>query len=92
MKTYKLQSVTILEKGNKRDHNTATYRAVILSEDNEMWITTGYIRILDKISLEDCAWSALLYFIGENTASYKDYEVAFDRIVSPWDSLSYKER
>lgn len=41
MKTYKLQSVTILERGNKRDHNTATYRAVILSEDNEMWITTS---------------------------------------------------
>lgn len=61
--------------------------AIRKSEDNEMWITTGYIRILDKISLEDCAWSALLYFIGENTASYKDYEVAFDRIVSPWDSF-----
>lgn len=87
MKTYKLQSVTILERGNKRDHNTATYRAVILSEDNEMWITAGYIRILDKISLEDCAWSALQYFIGENTATYNDYTVAYDRILSPWDSF-----
>lgn len=87
MKTYKLQSVTILERGNKRDHNTATYRVVILSEDNEMWITTGYIRVLDKISLEDCAWSALQYFIGENTASYNDYEAVYDRILSPWESF-----
>lgn len=87
MKSYSLQSVTVLERGNKRGYNTATYRAVILSEDNEMWITSGYIRLLDKISLEDCARSAVLYFIGENTDSYKDYEIAYDKVLSPWDSF-----
>lgn len=35
MTTYNLQSVTILERGNKRVHNAVTYRAVILSEDND---------------------------------------------------------
>lgn len=87
MKSYKLQSITILERGDKHDHKTASYRAVILSEDNEMWVIHGYMRSLDKISLESCAWSALQYFIGENTASYKDYEVAYDRIVAPWESF-----
>lgn len=87
MKSYKLQSVTILEKGDNHIEKTATYRAVILSEDNEMWVTYGYMRALDKISLEDCAWSALQYFIGENTVSFKDYEIAYDRILSPWDSF-----
>lgn len=87
MKSYRLQSVTILERGDKRDNKTASYRAVILSEDNEMWITTGYMRSLDKISLENCAWSALQYFIGENTASYGDYEAVYNRILSPWDSF-----
>lgn len=87
MKSYKLQSITILERGDKHDHKTASYRAVILSEDNEMWVTYGYMHSLDKISLESCAWSALQYFIGENTASYNDYEMAFDRIVSPWESF-----
>ena len=74
MKSYNLQSVTILERGDGHIEKTATYRAVILSEDNE-------------ISLENCAWSALQYFIGENTASYNDYAVAYDRILSPWDSF-----
>lgn len=87
MKNYKLQSVTILERGNKRVHNTATYRAVILSEDNEMWITTGYMCSMDEISLENCAWSALQYFISENTATYNDYEAVYDRILSPWESF-----
>lgn len=36
MKSYKLQSVTILERGDNHIEKTATYRAVILSEDNEM--------------------------------------------------------
>ena len=66
---------------------TSLYRADILSEDNEMWVITGYMRSSDKISLEDCAWLALQYFIGENTASYKDYEIAYDRIFSPWESF-----
>lgn len=87
MKSYKLQSITILERGDKHDHKTASYRAVILSEDNEMWVINGYMYSLDKISLENCAWSALQYFIGENTASYKDYEAAYDRIMSPWKSF-----
>lgn len=87
MKSYKLQSVTILERDDNHIEKTATYRAVILSEDNEMWVTYGYMRALDKISLEDCAWSALQYFIGENTATYNDYAVAYDRILSPWDSF-----
>lgn len=56
MKSYKLQSVTILERGDNHIEKTATYIAVILSEDNEMWVTYGYMRALDKISLEDCAW------------------------------------
>lgn len=87
MKNYRLQSITILERGDKRDNKIASYRADVLSEDNEMWVITGYMRSLDKISLEDCAWSALQYFIGENTASYNDYAVAYDRILSPWDSF-----
>lgn len=87
MKSYKLQSVIILERGDKYDHKTASYRAVILSEDNEMWVTHGYMRSLDKISLENCAWSVLQYFIGENTASYKDYEAVYNRILSPWESF-----
>lgn len=87
MKSYKLQSATILERGGGHIEKTATYRAVILSEDNEMWVTRGYMRSLDEISLENCAWSALQYFIGENTASYNDYAVAYDRILSPWDSF-----
>lgn len=41
MKSYKLQSVVILERGDKRDIKTASYRAVIISEDNEMWVTHG---------------------------------------------------
>ena len=87
MKSYKLQSVTILERGDKPLHKTASYRAVILSEDNEMYLINGYMRSLDKISLEKCAWSALQYFIGENTASYEDYEIAYERILSPWESF-----
>lgn len=55
MKSYKLQSVTILERGDNHIEKTATYRAVILSEDNEVWVTHEYMRGFDKISLEDCA-------------------------------------
>ena len=32
------------------------------------------------------------YFIGENTATYGDFEIAYDRILSPWKVLSYKMR
>ena len=49
MKSYKLQSVTILERGDGHIEKTATYRAVILSEDNEMWVTRGYMRSLEKL-------------------------------------------
>ena len=52
-----------------------------------MWVTHGYMRSLDEISLKNCAWSALQYFIGENTSSYNDYAVAYDRILSPWYSF-----
>lgn len=52
-----------------------------------MWVIRGYMRSSDEISPENCAWSALQYFIGENTSSYNDYAVAYDRILSPWDSF-----
>jgi len=87
MKSYKIQSVEILERGDKRDIKTASYRAVIAPEDNDVWVISGYVRSSNIISLENCAWSALQYFIGENTASYNDYEVVYDRILSPWESF-----
>ena len=87
MLSYKLESVKILERDCKRDAKSASYMAVIVSEKKEKWVIHGYIHSLDKISLEYCAWSALQYFIGENTASYSDFEIAFDRILSPRQSF-----
>ena len=87
MLSYKLESVKILERYCNRNVKSATYTAVIVSEKNEKWVISGYVQSLDKISLEYCAWSALQYFIGENTASYRDFEIAFDIILSPWESF-----
>ena len=87
MISYKLESVKILERDCKRDVKSATYMAVIISEKNEKWVISGYEHSSDKISLEYCAWSALQYFIGENTASYMDFEIAYERILSPWESF-----
>lgn len=61
--------------------------AVIVSEENEKWVIQGCVHSLDKISLEYCTWTALQYFIGENTPSYRDFEIAYDRILSPWKSF-----
>lgn len=85
--SYKLESVKILERDCKRDLKSASYMAVIVSEKKEKWVIHGYVHSLDKISLEYCAWSALQYFIGENTPSYGDFEIAYDRILSPWESF-----
>lgn len=60
---------------------------VIVSEQNEKWVIYGYVHSLDKISLEYCAWSVLQYFIGENTPTYGDFEIAYGRILSPWESF-----
>jgi hypothetical protein len=87
MLSYKLESVKILQRDCKRDVKSASYMAVIVSEQNEKWVIHGYDHSLDKISLEYCGWSALQYFIGENTASYRDFEIAYDRILSPWESF-----
>lgn len=87
MKSYKLQNLTILERDGSRDVKSTLYRAVILSEDNEMYLIRGYVHSLNKVSMENCAWNALQYFIGENTASYGDYEAVYNRILSPWDSF-----
>lgn len=87
MMNYKLESVKILERDCKRDVKSATYMAVIISEKKEKWLIHGYVHSSDKISLEYCAWSALQYFIGENTVSYEGFETAYDRILSPWESF-----
>lgn len=87
MLSYKLESVKILQRDCKRDVKSASYMAVIVSEQNEKWVIYGYVHSLDKISLEYCTWSALQYFIGENTASYGDFEITYDRILSPWESF-----
>ena len=87
MISYKLESVKILERDCKRDVKSASYMAVIVSEENEKWVIHGYVHSRDKISLEYCAWTALQYFIGENTSSYGDFEIAYDRILSPWESF-----
>lgn len=87
MISYNLESVKILERDCKRDVKSVSYMAVIVSEQNEKWVIHGYIHSSDKISLEYCAWSALQYFIGENTATYRDFEIAYDRILSPWESF-----
>ena len=87
MVSYKLESVKILQRDCKRDVKSASYMGVIVSEENEKWVIHGYVHSLDKISLEYCAWSVLQYFIGENTDSYRDFEIAYDRILSPWESF-----
>lgn len=76
-----------LERYCKRDVKSASYMAVIVSKKKEKRVIHGYVHSLDKISLEYCAWSALQYFIGENTPSYGDFEIAYDRILSPWESF-----
>ena len=63
MLSYKLESVRILERDCKRDVKSASYMAVIVSEQNEKWVIHGYVHSSDKISLEYCAWSALQNFI-----------------------------
>lgn len=87
MLSYKLESVKILQRDCKRDVKSASYMAVIVSEQNEKWVISDYVHSLDKISLEYCAWSALKCFIGENTASYMDFEIAYGRILSQWKSF-----
>lgn len=83
---YNLESVTILDRDNKHDLKSALYKAVFVSE-NENNVVYGYVHSFDKISLEACAWSAVQHFIGESTASYEDYQMAYDRIMSPWESF-----
>ena len=82
-----MEKEKILQRDCKRDVKSASYMGVIVSEQNEKWVIYGYVHSLDKISLEYCAWSVLKYFIGENTHTLGDFEIAYGRILSPWESF-----